>query len=172
MTVLKSQKTYEEKSAAFCTELENSMKSMKDGYLFAILTDRIVFCKTEEEILDKEILFQKGIEIRVFNHNGEIKWFRGSIDKDFKSRERMDTTDVMADTLKWWDEVQYLDIDERKTNSSAREQGYVYATGGGKYPLPIEFYEKKKIKIRNYLQEDPDTGELFVSDWRLVEAVK
>ena len=83
-----------------------------------------------------------------------------------------DDEETEKDRLHWWNESQYLDIDTDRTkkerDNGKLDKGEVYATGGGKYPLPIEEYNDTKIRIRNYLGEDADTGELYVKDWRLV----
>ena len=60
------------------------------------------------------------------------------------------------------------DRTKKERDNGKLDKGAVYATGGGKYPFPIEEYNDTKIRIRNYLEEDDDTGELYVKDWRLV----
>ena len=62
--------------------------------------------------------------------------------------------------------------DEKRTEKARQEgsieNGKVFATGGGEYNLPIENYKNQKLKIRNYLGEDTETGALFIKDWRMV----
>lgn len=154
----------------FCEDIRSGLKACKAGYLFAMTTEEIIFCKSDPAKYDEEKLFRLGLDIRIFNTQGERKWFRSGIGRDFQYRERLDDENVTADKLHYWDECHFLDIDDAKTEKKNIfvQKGMVYATGGGTYPLPVEKYKDAKIKIRNYLGEDPDTGELYVEDWRLV----
>lgn len=147
-------------------------------YLFAMTTECIKFFAMDETRPDeKELseLAQNGLEIRVFDEKREAKWFRTSIDKEFGFRPPDDDI-LKKDSLHIWDESQYLDIDDERTKDAIKNgeipKGTVFATGGGKYPLPLEKYKNAKIKVCNYLGEDPDTGELYVEDWRLVGLVE
>ena len=148
---------------AFSRDFEQSIDSVENGYIFIMTTENIDFCKASKEVYksdaEKEKLFRQGLEIRIFDEKSEWKWFRTGIDKAEK------------DPLHWWNESQYLDIDTDRTkkerDNGKLDKGAVYATGGGKYPFPIEEYNDTKIRIRNYLGEDDDTGELYVKDWRL-----
>ena len=58
----------------------------------------------------------------MFNEEEEVKWFRGA-DQKLQCRERKDQEDQM-DPLFFWDEWQYLDINEQK---SKPEKGIAYA---------------------------------------------
>ena len=168
-------------------------------YLFAMATECIKFFVVNDTRPDeKELkeLAQNGLEIRVFDEKREAKWFRTSIDKKEFGFRLLDDDILQKDSLHIWDELQYLDIDDKRTKEAIKQgkiqEGTVFATGGGKYPLPLERYEdakikagncvgedkdtdkykNAKIKVRNYLREDPDTGELYVEDWRLVGLVE
>lgn len=149
---------------AFTTEIDHAIRDMKDGYLFAMMTDKIDLQKTENAKPDRQELYAKALEIRVFNKDREVKWFRADIAGSFRVRERCDSPN-MPDELVFWDEYQYLDIDTQK---SSTEEGRAKATGGGEYPLPVDDYKNMAVHIRNYLEADEDTGELYVADWRLV----
>ncbi len=156
---------------------ESKLNSRKI-YLFSMTTECIKFFELDETRPDeKELreLAQNGLEIRVFDEKREAKWFRTSIDKKLGFR-LLDDDVLKKDSLYVWDESQYLDIDDKRTEKSIKnggiQKGSVFATGGGKYPLPLETYKNAKIKIRNYLGEDPDTGELYVEDWRLISLVE
>lgn len=147
-------------------------------YLFAMTTECIKFFIVNDTRPDeKELreLAQNGLEIRVFDEKREAKWFRTCIDKKLGFR-LLDDDVLKKDSLQVWDESQYLDIDVKRTKESIEkgkiQNGTVFATGGGKYPLPLETYKNAKIKIRNYLGKDPDTGELYVEDWRLISLVE
>ena len=155
----------------------NDSKSCKI-YLFAMTTECIKFFVANDTRPDeKELreLAQNGLEIRVFDEKREAKWFRTCIDKKLGFR-LLDDDVLKKDSLQVWDESQYLDIDVKRTKESIEkgkiQNGTVFATGGGKYPLPLETYKNAKIKIRNYLGKDPDTGELYVEDWRLISLVE
>ena len=162
---------------AFAEDLIQSVERKGESaggikYIFAMTTEEIVFSKAEMQTLDIPKLYADGLEIRIFDMLSEEKWFRTGIDKAFRYRRITDrTAKTEKNNVCQWDESQYLDIDDKKTkharNNGLIEAGYVYATGGGKYPLPEENYQDLKIKIRNYLGEDTDTGELYVKDWRL-----
>ena len=156
----------------FCTDFDRAAALTENGYIFAMLTDRIEFQKTEGENLNRELLFRKGLEIRIFHEMGEAKWFRASIDRALRFRMRRDDEKLLADPPLWWDEKQYLDIDDSRTKSSLKEEGCAWATGAGRYPLPLQNYKNVKIRIRNYLKEDPDTGALSIEDWRLVSLIE
>lgn len=148
-------------------------------YLFAMTTECIKFFVVNDTRPDeKELseLAQNGLEIRVFDEKREAKWFRASIDKKEFGFRLLDDDISKKDSLHIWDESQYLDIDDKRTKEAIEkgeiQKGTVFATGGGKYPLPLEKYKNAKIKVRNYLGEDPDTGELYVEDWRLIGLVE
>ena len=117
----------------------------------------------DREQLDRDELYEKAMEIRMFNEEEEVKWFRGA-DQKLQCRERKDQEDQM-DPLFFWDEWQYLDINEQK---SKPEKGIAYATGGGRYELPLKDYRDAQIKIRNYLEYEEDTMQLYISDWRII----
>ena len=148
----------------FAAGLDEALRDMKDGYIFAMLTDRIDIQKAENPVLDKTELYAKALEIRVFNREREKKWFRAGMAEDFRVRDVCDDPGE-PDKLLCWDENQYLDIDDTRSDPVT---GIARATGGGEYPLPIADYEDAMVQIRNYLEEDADTGELYTADWRLV----
>ena len=161
---------------AFCRDFEQCISSADNGYIFIMTTEKIDFCKASEEVYacdgERKKFFRQGLEIRIFDEKNEWKWFRTGIDKSYSFRRMTDDEETEKDTLHWWNESQYLDIDtdrtEKERKSGKLDKRKVYATGGGQYPLPIEEYYDTKIRIRNYLGEDDDTGELYVKDWRLV----
>lgn len=163
----------------FGRDFRKCVSAVRNGYIFAETTEEIVFCcadsRADEERTAETVekLFSQGLEIRIFDEESEAKWFRASVEKQFRFRERRDVKNSKKETdgLLWWDESQYLDVDTKRTQKARLQgrisPGTVYATGGGEYPLPIEDYENVKIRIRNYLGKDTDTGELYAADWRL-----
>ena len=159
----------------FGNDFKEAVRSVNNGYIYIMTTEEIDFCRAADEgygsDTEMDRLFSQGLEIRVFDEKGETKWFRTGIDKTYRFRRITDDRNVENDSLHWWNESQYLDIDTDRTKSERDigkiDKDTVYATGGGSYPLPTEQYNDTKIRIRNYLGEDDDTGELYVKDWRL-----
>lgn len=162
---------------AFCKELDSVLNAGRQAsnvpqYIFFMTTEEIGFYEADSQKPDFRELYERGLEIRIFDEKSEDKWFRASIDKEFKYRKITDEKkESDSNNLYQWDEEQYLDIDEKRTEKARQEgsikNGKVFATGGGEYNLPIENYKNQKLKIRNYLGEDTDTGALFVKDWRM-----
>ena len=127
----------------------------KYTYAFAIWTDKADF------ILDKEAALQeeKLLEIRCFDESGEFRAVRPAPDQPFSQRE-ITCDEDWADG--YYDEAQYLDIDTARTGKEA--DGWVYATGGGRYHLPEA---AKMILTRTYYRYDEE-GIARKYDWRLV----
>lgn len=150
-----------EEREKFEKEFQQAVSRMDHGYIVAMMTDELDIQRIDCENFSRDKLFYNALEIRMFNENSEEKWYRSSIDKAFHYRVLKD------DKKKYWDETQYLDIDENR--SKMLEPGMVYATGGGKYPLPINDYKNAQVLVRNYLDYEEDTMQLYISDWRLVD---
>lgn len=151
----------------FQESFDQAISRISDGYVIAMMTDAFEMQRVELETLDRTQLYKKGIEIRVFNHTQEAKWFRGSIEKPFMMRAVHDTKD--RDPFSYWDERQYLDIDKLRSKT---KQGIARTTGGGIYPLPITDYKGAQILIRNYLEYEEDTMQPHIADWRIVDFVQ
>ena len=135
---------------------------LEEGVVFAILTDEVV-CKWQQEF--EQFSSDKLLEIRVFNDNEEFHAVRDSMGAAFVWRHiRDDEADAgFADCT--FDDVQYLDIDEKRSNVEACEY---HAIGGGSYRLPIANAER--IKLRNYLIYDED-GMAQIVDFRIVSII-
>lgn len=146
------------------------VEKMTEGIIFAMLTDEIIFEKwplaprEKEDFREKE---HKLLDVRVFNEKKEIRMFRGDIGRKLQGRVQDDEKEA-ADTIDFFDEEQYLDIDSVRSKELFRIKGKVAATGGGCYRLPLEGYADAKIKIRNYLEYYKPTGQAYIKDWRLV----
>lgn len=173
------------------TFLETFSLAKQVDYILVMSTDQFEILKSDDsfnlqEKAEKKDWYQKALEIRVFNKDEEHKWFRCSIDKLFSYRVIKD--EKTPNEEEYWDEYQYLDIDLKK--SKAMSGDFVCATGGGVYRLPLselqdlekttsakEILEEKKekvlkdvkIRVRNYLDYEESTGQLYISDWRVVE---
>ena len=141
-------------------------EELKNGWIIASLTDEFVVDNWPFEKYSMDgIVNSEGkiLEIRVFDKGSELKLFRSDIGKNFMFRQ------ISSDGDDHYDEIQYLDIDEKKLESD----GVVYATGGGKYNLPV-VNEKAatRIKVRYYFGKYGETGQAYVKDWRLVELME
>ena len=137
-----------------------------EGYIVAQLTDEyIVDCWPEMQKSTLDSKADKILEIRIFNENEELKLIRTDISKEFVMRYR---TDEYLNKDLYMDESQYLDIDTKKTGKTYENGGYVYATGGGKYYLPINRIDDLKVKIRYYFDKYESSGQARISDWRIV----
>ena len=128
----------------------------KYTYAFAIWTDKADFVLDKEAALHEERL----LEIRCFDESGEFRAVRTTPDLPFSQRE-ITCDESWADGF--YDEAQYLDIDTARTKKEA--DGWVYATGGGRYHLPEE---AKMILTRSYYRYDEE-GIARKYDWRLVK---
>ncbi|MBQ1735164.1 MAG: hypothetical protein II038_09810 [Lachnospiraceae bacterium] len=140
-------------------------KNMSDGWFMAALTDEFLvdnFSELEGKLCKN---IEKLLELRVFNSDMEYKAYRSDIGREFVTRCIKDAVDN-RDTI---EEIQILDIDTKA--SASMPNGYVQATGGGRYHLPINRIEDAKIKIKYYL-EGKETGQARVADWRIVELME
>lgn len=137
--------------------------SFEEGYVIAMFTDRVIVCKyplnqEKEEFFNAA--FEKYIlDCRIFNKSEEHRWFRGDIGRKLRYRFAND------EGKEFFDRSYYLDID---TARSKDLKGEVYATGGGRYFLPVDNIHDEKILIRNYIKYD-DFGHARISDWRCVD---
>ena len=142
-------------------KLKNAVASY--DYAFAVYTDSAGF------IIDKSapLCEEKLLELRCFSVEGEYRAVRVGGLSEVKFSEREITHDNEASYASgYYDEAQYLDIDESRTKNAA--DGFVYATGGGSYLLPESAKGNKMILVRHYYQFDCD-GVARPFDWRLVD---
>ena len=106
----------------------------------------------------------KFLELRVFDENHEIKYVRGSL-KDEDEFQKRDSADICFGKSR--KEEQYIDIDDRVTEK--KNDGWIYATGGGKYRIKdIAF---NAIEIEHYYKTD-DKGFYKPFDFRIVRFLK
>lgn len=147
-------------------ELFETCKDMKEGFVFAIMTDKILcdawplkgteeseYAKREGMSSDTYNLPLKGteesedserrvLEIRIFNKECEHKLFRSKMGQSFNYRFIHDSGKEALkanEIFDFYDELQYLDID----TTEKPEQKYenlitVQATGGGVHNLPLQ----------------------------------
>ena len=125
-------------------------------YAFGIWTDKADFVLDKSVNIDEDRL----LELRCFDESGEYRAVRATPDVSFSEREITDDGSYRDGQQ---DEAQYLDIDTARTKKEA--DGWVYATGGGRYHLPEE---AKMILVRNYYRYDEE-GIARKYDWRLMK---
>ena len=149
-------------------------KPMTDGFLTASLTDEYIVdywpqmrgYTAEGELQTLEGKEDKILEIRIFNTEQERKLFRGDIGRKFQERLAGDFTEINA--KEYYDELQLLDIDEKRSKGSFEQMGRVVTMGGGSYYLPLASTEGARAHIRYYLSKYETSGQARVCDWRLV----
>lgn len=133
-------------------------------YILAIWTDHADFVTqmTQEDL--KNLL-----EVRAFGQEGEYRAYRDVLtQEEFFVRTKEGEKAVPANA---YDENQYLDIDTART--SAKADGWIYATGGGRYHLPYDDLpdvHKLLLITRTYFKFDD--GIAHKADWRLVGFAK
>ena len=141
------------------------------GFIFAMLTDEIFWERWPLES-DERKLFQekerKILDMRIYNKEREVRIFRSDIGRTFRGRSLNDEKDV-PDFQDYFDEDQFLDIDDKRSKELFAQQGKVRATGGGEYRLPLSDFKDAKLRIRNYLGYYEESGQAYVKDWRLVD---
>lgn len=155
---------------------EETMEKMKavcekyhDGYMIVQCTNRLIVGRLSDEIDWKEVA-EYGLDIRIFDKNREFRFFRGTIADEYVRREKDDGKEHLLPE-DYYDEEQFLDIDEKRGYKASRNGVEVHAIGGGVYRIPLEGNKIRdaKIKIRNYVKYEEDTGRAYVTDWRCVE---
>lgn len=151
------------------TDVEGFLKKaaeMPEGFLFAMFTDKVWVDEwpmsedKKRKFTEQEPLL---LEARVFSEGREDKLFRGDIGRVFYWRCIEDSAET-----DYFDEEQYLDIDEKRSKAVFEKSHEVQATGGGRYFLPLADYKGAKVLLRNYIDYYEQTGQAYVKDWRLV----
>ncbi len=142
-------------------------KIVKEGFLFAMFTDHIDL-KNWPVTVEEQTAFDdkkdKLLDVRIFDETKEIRMFRGDVGKkEFFYR----VIDDEQQKREYFDEEQYLDIDDQRSEKEFEKNRHVFATGGGRYPLPLSDYRNVKVCIRNYIAYYEETGQAYVRDWRL-----
>lgn len=143
------------------TYMDTAKEKISEGWIIAALTDEYI---VDRWPLNAAIDEDKVLEIRVFSAAGEYKLSRSDIGRPFIDRKIFDEGES-KDSRDSFDEVQILDTDETKGKD---ENGKVFATGGGKYKLPLDKIKDAKLRIRYYLG-NKDNGIARIEDWRVVE---
>ena len=138
---------------------------IENGYAMLMYTDRFdldryPLSEETEKYLSKN-LEVKLLDMRIFNKKSEFRLFRGDVGRDLKCRVCKD------EGRDFYEDEQYLDIDDIRSGKCFEKEGVVRATGGGYYRLPLESYKDVKVIIKNYVDYDKETGQAYIKDWRL-----
>lgn len=154
-----------------CTWNEWKAKfKIEDGYAVMMFTDRFFIDRyplsTENEAFLQTAFADKLLDMRIFNKAAEYRLFRGDVGRKIQFREARDMD------KDFYDELQYFDIDYRRSAVSFADKKLVCAAAGGYYKLPLDSFQDVQIRIRNYVDYEPDTGQAYIKDWRLVEFCK
>ena len=150
--------------------LDKYTEEAKNGWIIAALTDKYLVDRADSEKAGRYIRenADKVLDIRIFDKSAEHRLFRTVIgDNEFYQRSIYDFGEK-RDSRDHYDEVQFLDIDEKK----GHEGGFVKTTGGGRYYLPLNSIVDAKIRIRYYLGEYESSGQARIMDWRIVELME
>lgn len=150
--------------------LDKYITDIENGWIIAALTDKYLVDCADSEKTNRHIRenAEKVLDIRIFDKNAEHRLFRTGVgDNEFYQRSIYDRGEK-RDSRDYYDEVQFLDIDEKK----GHEGGFVKTTGGGKYYLPLNRIVDAKIRIRYYLGEYEGSGQARIMDWRVVELME
>ena len=133
-----------------------------DAWFIAIGISEFISAPISE--IDDSVDDTKFLEIRVFDENREIKYVRGSLNRDFQERD--------SDKIKYCEsrkEAQYLDIDTDNKNKFKCSQNNTWATGGGEYRLLDSNFDR--IVIEHYYKVDKK-GFYKPFDFRIVKFLK
>lgn len=142
------------------------LSSISGGYAVMMFTDRFEvdiwpLAEQNEERLEKE-MSQKLLDMRVFCESAEYRIFRSFVGAEFVAAYSRD------EGQEYYDDEQYLDIDEKESAKTFGQAQMVRAMGGGYYRLPLESYRRMKVRIRNYVAYDEASGQAYIKGWRLV----
>ena len=108
------------------------------------------------------------LELRVFNSDREVLFFRSMLDEKIQWRV---TDDTELEELDFFDSEQFIDINEEKSVYFADEKMMsLFTTVGGKYMLPID-QGQNAVRIRKYISYDKN-GMAHVEDQRVVSFMK
>lgn len=141
------------------------------GYCFFMTTEECLFDYWEGHYDFSSGFSENLLEARIFNETCEYKLMRTDIGRTFSVRV------ITAEDEKegkrygdYYDQKQFLDIDNKNSRESFRQNKCVSTTGGrGQYKLPIdEFDENAQLTVRYYIDHYPETGQARIFDWRIV----
>ena len=139
------------------------------GFVFAMLTDEILWERWPLEPDDRKTFQEKEgklLDVRIYDTESEVRIFRSDVGRKFQGRSLNDRKET-SEFQDYFDEEQFLDIDDTRSEEMFAREGKVQATGGGRYHLPLSDFRNAKLQIRNYLGYYEESGQAYVKDWRL-----
>lgn len=154
----------------FLKEVSNSFEGSEKAYAVMLFTDTFEVVDYSEfgSMVDGKLNIEKLLDVRIFNEIEEYRLYRDYCGNDDYNYVHVSDEEMKKDKqTDVYDDEQYLDIDLKRTTEKLQADGYVLATGGGKYKFPIAIYGDMKIKIRNYVSYD-ENGQAYIKAWRLV----
>lgn len=156
-----------------CTEADLSLVlQKKSGCILAYYTNEVCCTDDTKELPD----FRRLLEIRIFDEIGELRAVRMTLGEDFVWRLADDNyfnenlnNSTFEKTIanRVVTEIQYLDIDSKRTEKEGGN-GVFYTTGGGYFKLPQRFAQAERVEVQAYLNYAPETGMAMQEDWRIV----
>lgn len=131
---------------------KNAEKTIDDE----MLNEKLKNIWSDEGWKDEQHIFNHLLDLRLFSENGEVRWFRSTVNRPFVYRKKLNDSEYDKDgKLLYWDEEQFLDIDDARTEAKRElektdklrlEKDQVLTMGGGMYSLPVTSYRKSKRK--------------------------
>ena len=128
-----------------------------NGFYLAQLTDSIKSGRIEDGSI-AALNEDKVLDLRAFNADKEVHFFRGSIGEPFQMRIADDSSMSALDKEGVIDETHYLETDMERFGRNVNSANLLDFEGAEKFT---------KISIRNYLGYYA-TGQAYVKDWRVV----
>jgi hypothetical protein len=151
----------------FCNKVYEDFPG-KEAFFIAQYTDKFVVGNWNNDCNVNE---EKLLELRIFDKDKEWKLFRSDLGREFLWRCRSEKNSDGSKCIKgedYFDELQLLDIDTKR--SSKTSPGIKYTTAGGSYYLPVEIddIDRAAVRVRHYFGVEEDSGQAFIKDYRLV----
>lgn len=142
---------------------------IEQGSYVAFYTDRLKSGKWAQEFIPQLDDLPHLLEIRIFNEKKELKIIRSQIGETFIWRlaQEEHLSEHIREEISFV-ESQFLDIDDQKEKEFDGINTYFYATGGGRYPLPVDSSDIRKVKLINYIRYS-ENGNMQICDFRLVK---
>lgn len=161
-------KWIKESGTCSINEVEGTIRRfMSDGRFLMGCTDSYNTGYWFEDAF-KDIEMESMLELRVFNLDREILFFRSMLGEVVQWRV---TDDSGLGKMDFFDVEQFIDINEEKSVYNEDEKMmYLITTVGGRYKLPID-KGQNAVKIRKYVTYDGN-GMAHVEDQRVIEFIK
>lgn len=165
-----------EKVKASSNDIKEFWNSIKDDFSYdrnntffiAQYTDKFTVGNWD---IDSNIDEEKLLELRIFDKDKEWKLFRSDLGREFLWRRRDEKDQDGSKCIEgedYFDELQLLDIDTKRSPKAST--GVKYTTAGGSYYLPVNLcnLDRAAVRVRHYFGVEEDSGQAFIKDYRLV----